>query len=195
MFVKNVYILRSPVLFLVYKPLVVSTSKPEPELKLYEKLIMIFPGYRGYKEKELIRETDRIVREHLYRKLKVAVDALRGAYAELTSKNRLQEAGEVERLIYYIDTLASKTRHAPHGYKPLFHVVKIDERDLHALLEHDIALGDTVSKLVDLAEAARTRAGIEDLSGVLREIREVARTYEIKLVERDNILSGMGGLR
>jgi hypothetical protein len=27
----------------------------QKELRLYEKLLMVFPGYRGYKEKELIR--------------------------------------------------------------------------------------------------------------------------------------------
>jgi len=38
-------------------------DKPLPVPRLYEKLLMLFPGYKGYKEKELIRETDRVVRD------------------------------------------------------------------------------------------------------------------------------------
>lgn len=171
-------------------------SQPQPELKLYEKLLAIFPGYRGYKEKELIRETDKIVREHLYRRLKLVLETLRNTHIELVSKNKLAEAGEVERIIYYLDSLTSKTRHAPHGYKPLFHVVKMDERDLRTLLEHDLSLSELVDKLSELVESLRMRASAaEDVKSVLRDVYDLARKYEFKLVERDNILIGMGGTK
>lgn len=172
-------------------------SEPQPELRFYEKLLMIFPGYRGYKEKELIRETDKIVREHLYRKLRFALDTLRAAYVELVSRNKLAEASELERLIYYVDSLASKTRHAPHGYRPLFHVVKVDERDLRRLLEHDLSLGETVDKLNKALEALKTKIMFttEDVRSTIREIYDLARTYESRLIERDNIIMGMGETR
>lgn len=171
-------------------------SQPQPELKLYEKLLAIFPGYRGYKEKELVRETDKIVREHLYRRLKLALEALRNTHIDLVSRSKLTEANEVERIIYYVDSLASKTRHALHGYKPLFHVVKIDEKDLRALLEHDLSLSELVDKLSELAESLRTRAlTIEDVRSVLKDIYDLARKYETKLIERDSILIGMGGTK
>lgn len=171
-------------------------SQPEPELRLYEKLLMIFPGYRGYKEKELIRETDKIVREGLYRKLRYVIDTLRGIQSDLVSHNRLAEAGEIERLIYYLDTLSSKTRHALHGYKPLFHVVKIDEKDLRALLEHDLSLGEIVDKMTEQANSLRRDMDTpSDVKEQVKLLFESARLYESKLNERDQILLGIGGVR
>lgn len=171
-------------------------SEPQPELRLYEKLLMIFPGYRGYKEKELIRETDKIVREHLYRRLKFIIDLLRNTQVELVSRNKLTEAGEIERLVYYADTVASRTKHAPHGYKPLFHVVKVDEKDLAKLLEHDLSLSEVIDKLSQNAESLREKALLgEDIRAIIKDIYELIRQYELKLAERDNIIIGIGAPR
>ncbi|MEM4717475.1 MAG: hypothetical protein QXE81_01790, partial [Desulfurococcaceae archaeon] len=70
-------------------------AETKPELKLYEKLLMIFPGYRGYKEKELIRETDKIVREQLYRRLKNVINVLRDIQVDLSSRNKITDALEI----------------------------------------------------------------------------------------------------
>ncbi|MEM1606028.1 MAG: hypothetical protein QXW41_07300 [Fervidicoccaceae archaeon] len=165
-------------------------SESLPELKLYEKLLMIFPGYRGYKEKELVRETDKIVREQLYRRLKNITSTLREIQAELTSRNKITEANEIERLIYSIDTIASRTRHAPHGYKPLFYVVKVDEKDLSKLLEYDLSLSEIVDKLGKVTETLRVKTTLgEDIKTSIREIQELTRQYDSKLTERDNIIT------
>lgn len=175
--------------------MMVNMSQPEPELRLYEKLLMIFPGYRGYKEKELLRETDKIVREGLYRRLRNIIDTLRGIQSDLVSSNKLTEATEVERLIYYLDTLSSKTRHALHGYKPLFHVVKIDEKDLRALLEHDLSLSELVDKIREQVDSLRERVSKPvDIKEYIRSLYESARLYESKLQARDQILLGIGGV-
>lgn len=168
-------------------------SETKPELKLYEKLLMIFPGYRGYKEKELIRETDKIVREQLYVRLKNIIDMLRDIQVYLTSRNRTADALEVERLVYRIDTIASKTKHAPHAYKPLFHVVKVDEKDLLKLLEHDLSLGEIIDRLIKATEILREKTiHGEDINASIREIQEITRQYELKLAERDNTIISIG---
>ncbi|MEM0000606.1 MAG: hypothetical protein QXY82_04665 [Desulfurococcaceae archaeon] len=168
-------------------------TETKPELKLYEKLLMIFPGYRGYKEKELIRETDKIVREQLYRRLKNIINILRDIQVDLSSRNKITDALEIERLVYSIDTIATRTKHAPHGYKPLFYVVKVDEKDLSKLLEHDLSLSEIIDKLVKATETLRekTTRG-EDIKASIREIQEITRQYESKLAERDNIITSTG---
>ncbi|MEM0325533.1 MAG: hypothetical protein QW733_00680 [Desulfurococcaceae archaeon] len=168
-------------------------SETKPELKLYEKLLMIFPGYRGYKEKELIRETDKIVREQLYVRLKNIINMLRDIQVYLTSRNRTTDALEVERLVYRIDTIASKTKHAPHAYKPLFYVVKVDEKDLLKLLEHDLSLSEIIDRLVKATETLREKTiHGEDINASIREIQEITGQYESKLAERDNTIISIG---
>ena len=49
------------------------------EQGLVEKIVSYIPGYHGYKEKELRRETDKLVREFSVQKLKEAKVALNEA--------------------------------------------------------------------------------------------------------------------
>ena len=47
-------------------------EKVRKEMRLSERILAELPGFRGYKEKELRRESDRIIRNHLYRRLSEA---------------------------------------------------------------------------------------------------------------------------
>jgi hypothetical protein len=167
-----------------------SDSKPSPDLRLYEKLLMMFPGYRGYKEKELVRETDRIVRDELYRKLKKSVSDLKNFYSTIVSSAGSTPASErVEKLIYRLDSLAEKTRHAPYGYRPLFHAFKVDENVLDRILEHDLNMGVTVEELNKTTSSRPS--SILEVEKFLSDVEKLIEKYQSLLEERDRILSGI----
>jgi len=42
-------------------------SEVKGQMRLSERIAAFVPGFRGYKEKEMRRESDRLVRNHLYR--------------------------------------------------------------------------------------------------------------------------------
>ncbi len=44
-------------------------SKVKGQMNLPERIAAFVPGFRGYKEKEIRRESDRLIRNHLYMKL------------------------------------------------------------------------------------------------------------------------------
>lgn len=46
------------------------------EMELMERILSYIPGYRGYKEKELHRESDRPVRMEAVNRLRAAKDTL-----------------------------------------------------------------------------------------------------------------------
>lgn len=162
------------------------------EVRLYEKLLMVFPGYRGYKEKELIRETDRVVRDKLFRMLRKSLEDLRRVYSVMVSRGSSREDFRyVESLIYRIDSLAEKTRHAPYGYKPLFHVTKVDEEKLVKMLEHDLRLAELIESLnTTTSRLASPDISSEELRSLLSEVEKFLREYEAKLGEREDILTG-----
>ncbi|MEM0014846.1 MAG: hypothetical protein QXX81_06885 [Zestosphaera sp.] len=164
----------------------------QKELRLYEKLLMVFPGYRGYKEKELIRETDRVVRDELLRRLRRSLEDLRRLYSALVSRGGLSgDAKRVESMIYRLDSLAEKTRHAPYGYRPLFHVVKVDEEKLTRMLEHDLTLADVISALNSLtSKLLAPDTTPECLSSLLNDVEGKISEYEVKLSEREGVLAG-----
>ena len=166
------------------------------ELRLYEKLLMLFPGYRGYKEKELIRETDRLVRDKLFRMLKKSLEDLRRSYSVVVLKGGLgDEVRRVESLIYRIDSLAEKTRHAPYGYSPLFHVTKVDEEKLVKMLEHDLQLAELITSLNAVTSKLTTpEISLGELRSLLSDIEKFLSEYEARLSEREDILAGLAGV-
>ena len=44
-------------------------AQAKSQMRLSEKIAAALPGFRGYKEKELRRESDKLLRSHLYQKL------------------------------------------------------------------------------------------------------------------------------
>lgn len=125
----------------------------EGKRSLWEKLLTFFPGYRGYKEKEFLRETDKLVRDIVHRNIKEASEALREAYRNAINTTGLsQEAKSLEKLSMRCDAIREKIRHATYGYSPLGYAVKVDEESLSRLIEFD-------ANLVDNIEALKTRIG------------------------------------
>ncbi|ADV64850.1 hypothetical protein Desmu_0540 [Desulfurococcus mucosus DSM 2162] len=162
-------------------------TQAKGDRSLVEKILSVFPGYKGYKDKEVLRETDRIVREKLYTLLKDASGELRALFREITGAQGYSTlAGEVERLLYRCDALAERVRHAPYGYKPFFNVVRINSDDLYRLLQYDASLAaGAVSLRNTVANARRTLASIGVGGLDVKSIEEAIRVLEAKLDERN----------
>ncbi|WP_440059824.1 hypothetical protein ACSU1N_01285 [Thermogladius sp. 4427co] len=164
------------------------------DLPLYEKLLALFPGYKGYKEKELIRETDKVVRERLYRMLKEAEYVLREAYSRAVSMSATGiDVNVMDSVIYRLDSIAEKILHAPHGYKPLFNIVKVDETKLNKLLEFDLSLGEAVSRFLEEVKNRSVKiASLEDARGLFQYVSSKITEIEDLVNKRENYLLLIG---
>jgi hypothetical protein len=49
-------------------------AQAKGQMRLSERIEAFLPGFRGYKEKELRRESDKLLRNHIYMKLTHAKD-------------------------------------------------------------------------------------------------------------------------
>ncbi len=52
-------------------------SDVKGQMRLSERIAAFIPGFRGYKEKEIRRESDKLIRNHLYLKLSTEKNDLR----------------------------------------------------------------------------------------------------------------------
>lgn len=157
---------------------------------LLEKIFSIFPGYRGYKNREVLRETDKIIREKLFKEIKDAAEELRDLYRTVVSYHEDMEIGkELEKLYYICDLLSEKIRHAPYGYKPHFNVVRINEDDLYNLMKYDASLASNVFSLKNIINEVKNKSftdkiNIEDI----RRVSEVLRVLQSSIDKRDLVL-------
>jgi len=144
---------------------------------LLEKIFSVFPGYRGYKNREVLRETDKIIREKLFREIKDATEQLRDLYRSVVNyQGDMEIARELEKLFYICDSLAEKIRHAPYGYKPHFNVVRINEDDLYNLMKYDASLASDVLSLRVIIGEVKDNSLTDKLS--MEDVRKISKALQ-----------------
>ena len=91
-------------------------SKVSGGLGGLEKLVAGIPGYKGYKEKEMRREADRILRETLARKYEDQWARLSGVQKRLMSAGGIEYLDDVEGAASKLRGFIDKLKTAAMGY-------------------------------------------------------------------------------
>jgi DNA repair ATPase RecN len=146
------------------------TAKPPLERvqgseKILERLMLIIPGFRGYKLREQRREADRIVRDYIYRSLEHSRDDLMGSFQSLTDAKATELMEPMNRLIAKLDRVTEKINRASYGYSGFFDSIKVDEPELDNMLTYDTQLMDLVRKIGETTASFRaelTEGKLED---------------------------------
>lgn len=169
-------------------------EKAKKEMQLSERILAEIPGFKGYKEKELRREADKLVRDHIYRKLSEARKDTKDVFQRL-SERRIQEVlGDMDKLVMKFDRVNERIHHASYGYSGFFDVVKVKEDKLDDMISFDEGLLDEVQEICkkssDFKKEAmknrfdNAREQIEALSDLLESLEE---TFD----EREEVVKGV----
>ncbi len=132
-------------------------SKVSGGLGGLEKLVASIPGYKGYKEKEMRREADRLLRETLARKYEEQWSRLNGVQKRLLGSGGIEYLDDVESAAIKLRGFIDKLRTAAMGYGGIFDAVKVKEAQLDQLYQFDNALNDgilQISGTIDAMDAA-----------------------------------------
>ncbi len=171
-------------------------GKVRGERGLLERIMGYIPGYRGYKEKELRRESDRLVRTDAVSRLKTAKNTFRRRFANPAAVQKLssEDSFRFDALTSRLDRVTQRIDRAVAGYAGMFDAVKVKEDKLDVVIRHDLSLIERAESIK--AEVQRV-AGIEpgtDEWGVAMDAL-ISRVEELdKLVdERSSILRGLEG--
>src|SRR5215471_15574577 len=112
-----------------------------------ERLTSKIPGYSGYVDRETRRDVDKRHREQLADRLRRAKEPLTDLLRELSNTGRLFEVGPVDSAIKKLDHLENRIRFASYGYAGFFDVVKIEQPQLDAIYQFDLALVELADKI------------------------------------------------
>jgi|YelNatPaOPRAMG01_1025707.scaffolds.fasta_scaffold113188_2 hypothetical protein len=164
--------------------------KVKQSAELLEKLELAIPGYRGYKEKELRREADRLIREHLLKMLEPAYRDFKSSMLNAAGDTALMQTYNQVQALF--DRVIAKLRTASYGYSGFFDAVKIREAELDKLLEYDWNLVSTVERLAKLAREAAASEPAK-LGEALSSLRGELLALEDLLRKREEILRGAAG--
>jgi len=135
-------------------------SDVKGQMRLSERIAAFIPGFHGYKEKELRRESDRLIRNHLYLKLSTAKTDLREVSQKLADRRYFDVLPDVYRLLAKMDRVVEKVNHASYGYSGFFDAVKIKEENLDRMIDFDNQLLEGIDALATEIDAFKA-----DLAG------------------------------
>jgi len=156
-----------------------------------EKLISKIPGYGGYKEKEMRREADKLLRDHIYGVLGEQRRRIEDVQANLGVANieSVEQLGKARRRL---QTLADTVHTAAYGYAGLFDAARVKEEQLDALYSFDnglLAEADAIGACVDSLKAAVDNG--ENASGAIRELTETITRLRDLYQRRKDVITGM----
>lgn len=155
-----------------------------------ERLGARIPGFKGYQDRELRREVDRMQREHLSRELGTLKAAVRTRARDYTDAGQIGVLHLFERLDRKLDGLSQSIRFADYGASGLFDVVKIMEEELAKLYEFDLSFLDDVSALRGEIESIPAPGG-GDASAAAGAIRSRLEAMESRWNERKVLLGNV----
>ncbi len=136
-----------------------------------ERLSSKIPGYSGYVDRERRRDIDKLHREHLANRLRGLKTPLADLMRDLTNNGRLFEVGAVDSTIKKLDHLENRIRFASYGYAGFFDVAKIEQPQLDAIYQFDLALVDLVDKIDSkIASLKNEKTTAESLKAACAEL-------------------------
>ncbi|HLE75239.1 MAG TPA: hypothetical protein VI864_04250 [Candidatus Bathyarchaeia archaeon] len=171
-------------------------GKVRGERGLLEKIMGYIPGYRGYKEKELRRESDRLVRTEVVNRLKTAKTAFRRTFTNplLVQKLSGDDTYRFDALNSRLDRVTQRIDRAVAGYAGMFDAIKVKEDKLDAVIQHDLSLIEKAELVkADVEKTVGIDPGTDEwrtaMDALISKVEELDRLVD----ERSTILRGLEG--
>jgi hypothetical protein len=164
------------------------------QMRLSERILAELPGFRGYKEKELRRESDKLLRNHLYRKLETARKDAKDVFQKLSDRRSLDVLSDMDRLVARFDRVAEKVNHASYGYSGFFDVIKVKEEALDRMIDFDNKMVDEAAKVVDESSTFKTEIMKQKYDKAKERIQSLADTlgaFEEEFDSRQEVILGV----
>lgn len=156
-----------------------------------EKLAGKIPGYHGYKEKEMRRESDKLLRNVVASQMETQRRRMEDLQRQLISAGRFDYLDDLGVAITQLQTFIDRVRRATYGYSGLFDAVRVREEELDRLYDFDHQLleyGERLSSALNDLEIAIP--GGEGLAEALRKIRALCAEVNDTFSQREQVILG-----
>jgi hypothetical protein len=169
-------------------------AQAKSQMRLSERIAAALPGFRGYKEKELRRESDKLIRNNLTLKLSKAKDNVRSIAQRISDKRYLDVLPDIDRLTAKMDRITEKVNHASYGYSGFYDIVKIKEESLDRMIAFDNQLLDEVDALTASIEDLKAQLLSGNYSNLKDKIQTISDKFELledSFDKREQVILGV----
>ena len=134
----------------------------EKDLHPAEKIMLFIPGFKGYKEKKLRRETDKLIRQFIINNLGRAEKEFRETLALSSTPVSKDIMTLIDIINYRISRLNNMIKTGEEEYSRFFNYEKINEKLLNKTMLRDLKLLE-ISKKISNDAIDLSKKGFADL--------------------------------
>jgi hypothetical protein len=145
---------------------------------ILERIVDKIPGFKGYQNREMRREVDKMQRDWLAAQLDRGRQALQGKVRDWARSGKLDNLDLASSMEKLMDRFANRIRHADYGYTGFFDAVKVWEEELEKLYQFDLALSERVEDLANRIEALPSTASEAEIRSVLEAVENADRAFD-----------------
>jgi hypothetical protein len=170
------------------------TEKVKKEMGLFEKIVSYIPGYRGYKEKEIRRESDRLVRMEVVNRLKDTKNIIRRKFSNpmVIQKLSNEDTWRLDTLMSRLDKVTQRIDKAVAGYAGIFDAIKVKEDKLDTILQYDLSLIEKAESLKNNVEKIISmEPGKDEWRNCMDELISKIEEIDDFINKRSEILRGL----
>jgi hypothetical protein len=151
-------------------------------MDIFKKIASKIPGFKGYIERQNRRDSDKLLRDTIYRRFRELEGRISDLQVEFINQGEIKYTDDLERAALRLRTFADRVRTAPRGYSSLFEAVKINEEELAQLYEFDAALMDKSEEVGRAIDNIQASVGTDGLPAAIRNLqtlsKDCVKTYE-----------------
>lgn len=159
----------------------------------FKKLLSYIPGFSGYIERQNRRDADKILRETVARRFEEQWNRASNLQVEMVNSGMIKYMDDMEKAAISLRTFIDKISTAARGYSGLFDAVKINEKELEAIYQFDVAffdLSDQVSAALNNVEASLGDEAA--LPAAIRNLTTLSRLAVETFERRSEVVTGSG---
>jgi len=176
-----------------------STTNPyfdrvKSQTGILEKIELLVPGFHGYKEKEMRRESDKLIRNQIYQKLSGAEAQAKDIYRALVNQGANDTWDDTDHLLARLDRIMERINHSEYGYAGFFDSTKVREPDLDRMMSYDmqlIQMADNVTTSIQSLKDVLDSDRLQEAKGKVSEAMKVVDAIENAYNGRKQIIVGV----
>jgi hypothetical protein len=158
----------------------------------FEGLIGKIPGYKGYKEKEMRREADRLLREALARDFTLQLNRLSPMQSALLDQGGIDLMDDVGAVKTALQTLIDRIKNAAQGYAGFFDAVRVKEDELDRIEAFDQQLVGEVDRVGAAFDALdKAIQSNTDVKAAIAAARALVQGVNDVFSKRGSVITGL----
>ncbi|UCE92251.1 MAG: hypothetical protein JSV90_03715 [Methanobacteriota archaeon] len=160
----------------------------EEDRGLLKKIQTYIPGFKGYRQREDLRDADRMLRTQLAEKLALHRRGLEECRGILAQSQGAKEIGMIGGLISQFKKVEGQVTHAAMGYSGVAADIAVKEEELDRLYEYDtsmldhmIAMSASIESLKNSLMAADEATSFRDIMNIKARITDFEDKFKARL--------------